>query len=64
MNKLKLPDRCPEEDAPVLLELWKYPPNIIGDDAVDSLSLYLTLRNDPDERVQIALDEMMKGLLT
>ena len=64
MNKLKLPDRCPEEDAPVLLELWKYPPNIIGDDAVDSLSLYLTLRNDPDDRVQIALDEMMKGLLT
>ena len=63
LNKLKLPDRCPEEDAPILLELWKYPPNIIGGDAIDSLSLYLTLRDDPDERVQIALDEMMKGLL-
>ena len=63
LNKLKLPDRCPEEDAPVLLELWKYPPNIIGGDSVDSLSLYLTLRDAPDERVQIALDEMMKGLI-
>lgn len=63
LNKLKLMDRCPEEDAPVLLELWKYPPNIIGGDSIDPFSLYLTLRDDPDERVQIALDEMMKGLL-
>ena len=64
LNKLKLTDRCPEEDAPVLLELWKYPPNIIGGDSVDPLSLYLTLRDAPDERVQIALEEMMKGLLS
>ena len=63
LNKLKLTDRCPEEDAPVLLELWKYPPNIIGGDSIDAFSLYLTLRDDPDERVQIALEEMMKDIL-
>lgn len=62
LNKLKLTDQCPEEDAPVLLELWTYPPNLIGGDSIDPLSLYLTLQNDPDERVQIALDEMMKGI--
>jgi len=61
-KKLNLMQQCSVEDAPVLLELWKYPPNIIGGKSVDPLSLYLTLQNDPDERVQIALDEMMKGL--
>ena len=63
LYKLHVSDRCPTEDAPVLLELWNYPPNIIGGNTVDPLSLYLTLRDDPDERVQIAIDEMMKGLL-
>ena len=63
-NKLKLSEQCSIDDAPFILELWKYPPNIIGNDSVDAYSLYLTLQSDTDDRVQIALDEMMKGVLT
>ena len=62
-NKLKLSNQCPIDDAPIILELWKYPPCIIGNNSVDNYSLYLTLQNDTDVRVQIALDEMMKGVL-
>ena len=62
-NKLNLSKQCPIDDAPIILELWKYPPNIIGNNSVDNYSLYLTLQNDTDDRVQIALDEMMKGVL-
>lgn len=62
VNKLPHVARCPQSDAPILLQLWTYPPNVVGGDAIDPFSLYLTLKNNPDERVQIALDEMMKGL--
>lgn len=61
-NKLPNVAQCPQSDAPVLLQLWTYPPGTVGGNIIDPFSLYLTLRNDPDERVQIALDEMMKGL--
>ncbi len=54
--------RSPQADAPVLLQLWIYPPNAIGGNEIDPLSLYLTLKSDSDERVQIALDEMLKGI--
>ena len=45
-------------------EFWSYPPisvrNNVND--VDKLSLYLSLKDDEDERVQQALSEMMKGI--
>lgn len=45
------------------VEVWMYPPHILSDgDAVDPLSLYLSLREDADERVQGALDRMLDEL--
>lgn len=53
-----------DEDA-VTIERWRYRPElVIGDQAttVDRLSLYLSLRDDPDERVQAALNELLEGV--
>lgn len=44
-----------------LLELWRYPPGPLADQGrVDRLSLYLSLRDSHDERIQMALDTMME----
>lgn len=37
-------------EGPHIVEFWRYP--LIGDKGVDKLSLYLSLENDPDPRVQ------------
>ena len=52
----------PVADAPVKLELWRYRPIVMADGAVDPFSLYLTLKDHGDERVQKCLDEMMEAL--
>ncbi|MCX7044995.1 MAG: hypothetical protein NTX50_05850 [Candidatus Sumerlaeota bacterium] len=53
---------CPlEEDMIGVMEGWAYNPSIIAKGpAVDALSLYLTLKDDPDERVQQALERLME----
>jgi hypothetical protein len=52
-----------EDEAEAQLELWHYDPvplMTIGD--VDPLSLYLSLRTVDDDRVSIALDQLLDGL--
>ena len=50
-----------EEDADAQLEQWRYDPQVLASETVvDPLSLYLSLQDDPDERVQGELDELMK----
>ncbi|MBK8874366.1 MAG: hypothetical protein IPN13_10755 [Bacteroidetes bacterium] len=47
-------------EANYCIEVWKYDPYFLAEDGcVDKLSLYLSLRHHQDERVQIALDELM-----
>ena len=41
------------------LQLWLHSPSLIGGDGVDPLSLYLTLRQNADERVQQALEQLL-----
>ena len=44
----------------IKLEIWAYDPITLSKDyLVDPFSLYLSLKNDPDERVHISLNEMM-----
>ena len=44
------------------LEIWKYNPKLLtNSDCVDKASLYASLRDEKDERVQIALEELLKG---
>lgn len=47
------------------LQLWNYDPTILtSDDFVDPFSLYLSLKDDPDERVQIEMEKMLEEVLT
>lgn len=51
-----------EPDA-LEIEVWRYDPNLfVKDDVVDRLSLYLSLNDFQDERVEGALKEMIRGL--
>lgn len=44
-----------------VVELWRYPPEpTAAHGHVDPLSLYLSLRDDKDERLQLALEELME----
>ena len=51
------------------LEVWKYDPGVLTDSAevdelvVDPLSLYLTLKNNPDERIEMALEQIKEKFL-
>ncbi|NLN92379.1 MAG: hypothetical protein GX130_03590 [Candidatus Hydrogenedens sp.] len=53
---------CPyESDADLILEGWAYPPELLSESTTaDELSLYLSLKEDPDERVQTALAQLME----
>ncbi len=45
------------------IELWRYPPQpTAASGCADPLSLYLSLREQPDERVQLALEQLMEQL--
>ncbi len=45
------------------IEVWSYPPALFAERAVvDPLSLYLSLQDNPDERIEASLEEMMRKL--
>lgn len=45
------------------VEVWNYDPQLFSDDGVvDRLSLYLSLKHVADERVEMALEEMMEKM--
>ena len=45
------------------IEVWSYPPALFAErDVVDPLSLYLSLRDNQDERIESALEGMMRKL--
>lgn len=50
------------DSADIVLQLWRYRPNILGDNGIDPLSLTLSLKNESDERVRMAVDEMLEGI--
>ncbi len=46
------------------IEVWKYDPAYLSTDKiVDKTSLFLTLQNNEDERVQIALETLLESLI-
>jgi hypothetical protein len=50
-----------EEDAAIQLQAWAYAPASLSEGrSVDPLSLYLSTKDDPDERVQMAIDQLME----
>lgn len=53
----------PTDPQAVGIEVWSYDPMLLAvDNIVDPFSLYLSLKDDPDERVEEAIEEMMEGV--
>jgi hypothetical protein len=51
------------EEPCVIVELWRYDPvPLSADGVVDRLSLYLSLRGNPDERIEGALRDLLEGV--
>jgi hypothetical protein len=45
----------------VVIEQWRYSPKLLThDQTVDRLSLYLSLRDNPDERIEAALKTVLE----
>ena len=51
------------KDVPLMeVQLWDYDPNLFSDKHhVDPLSLYVSLKEDMDERIEQALEEVLRG---
>ena len=55
-----LPD---DDEADARVEAWSYDPCALTElDTADPLSVYLTLRESPDERIQEQLEALMKRI--
>ena len=53
-----------QTESNIKLQIWSYPPNLWGDgDIIDRYSLYLSLKDEKDERIEQALKEMLAGEL-
>lgn len=52
-----------ESELSMTVELWRYDPCLLSEgNSVDRLSLYLSLQGTNDERVEAALDDLLKGM--
>lgn len=54
---------CDSDEATAKMEVWSYEPKLLGsNEAVDPLSLYLSLRYNADERVHQQLERLFEGI--
>ncbi|MEN0057307.1 MAG: hypothetical protein AAGB31_00605 [Bdellovibrio sp.] len=54
----------PREFAKVCLEVWEWAPEVIIEgSSVDPLSLYMSMKDDDDDRTQIALKEILNNII-
>jgi DNA-binding MarR family transcriptional regulator len=55
----------PREPADAIaVQIWRYIPNMLAKEKiVDPLSLWLSLKNNPDDRIQMALDDIEENFL-
>lgn len=61
LSRFSIPDD--ESERVITVELWRYDPCPLSKDAnVDPLSLYLSMQDIRDERVEAALDNLLKGM--
>lgn len=67
-RSLRAMDKLPELNSHYgryRLQVWQYEPSILaepGRNTVDRLSLYQTLKDELDERIQDALQDMLKQI--
>jgi DNA-binding MarR family transcriptional regulator len=67
-KSMNIPNRIEELPGPAPqsyeIEIWNYSPLLFQeDDVVDRFSLYLSLQDNTDERIQSALEKMMEDVL-
>ena len=63
-DKRLLTDELVDPDKQVRLELWEYDPGMFSNDNVaDNLSAVLSLRENTDERIEKAVEELIEGEL-
>jgi len=61
ISKLDIPVISAGDPDSIEVEIWKYHPGLLaGEKLVDPLSLYLSLKDNEDERIQSALEELME----
>jgi DNA-binding MarR family transcriptional regulator len=61
-RNLRIIPAASKDMATVELEIWKYDPRLLSESGwVDPLSLYLSLRDEKDERIEAALEELLEG---
>ena len=61
LKKKKQIQVIPASETEVHLEIWKYAPGVLASDGiVDPLSLYLSMKDQEDERVQKALEALLE----
>jgi hypothetical protein len=68
LQKRNLFQNLNEYEGPACLEVWKYDPVVLARDitdhgCVDPLSLYLSLRDNTDERVQMACEQLIEKVI-
>ena len=63
LNQHRQVNKLPNKEPGALeIEAWSYAPTLFAKNKlVDRLSLYLSLQGSKDERIEAALEEMMKG---
>lgn len=63
LNKGVIRKISQRDEANACIEAWTYDPRLLaGDGRVDALSLYLSLRDSPDERVQQQLESLLEAV--
>ena len=63
-NKVQLVDELVDPEKQVHIELWAYAPSLFSNgDSADFVSVALSFKNNPDERIEEAVEELIKGRL-
>lgn len=62
LKKIKSEYVLNKADGTTRIEVWKYPPILCEDGYVDRLSLYMTLKEDKDPRVEKELEKMIEKI--
>jgi hypothetical protein len=53
-----------DEPGTCLLQVWRYDPKVLEvDGMVDPFSLYLSFHGETDERIEMALEDMLERYL-
>ena len=62
-SRMRIIPKASADLAALELEIWKYDPKLLSTDGmVDPLSLYLSLKNETDERIEAACEDLLENI--